>query len=266
MRVNMDSSVASDPRFKMLARKLGVDWKQAVGSCFLLWLASYDRRSERFTIIEADVAAEVDGFGLALIQVGLAHADGEDIVIHGVKARIKFLLKQAQKGRKGGVKSGVSRRKQARKQMVEPEASGSAQAYTLTPSLAQSPDHTPTQTPLPPKGDVEIVIDYLNQRTGRTGAACFRANGKTRELIEARLSEHDVRALKLVCWHKSRDWAGGDMAKHLVPKTLFRASNFAEYLPSAELELATKQGGEPKDPHKVSREDFKPAAILQRTK
>ncbi len=115
------------------------------------------------------------------------------------------------------------------------------------------------QPPKPPKGDVEIVVEYLNGQLGRTGAACFRARGKTRELIEARLADGAlVRDLRMVCWHRVREWKDDEqMAKFLRPSTLFRRSKFEEYLPQAAAAVA-EQGQGPTDPHKVSREDYKP--------
>ncbi|HEU02549.1 hypothetical protein LCGC14_0678450 [marine sediment metagenome] len=111
----------------------------------------------------------------------------------------------------------------------------------------------------PPKGDVEIVVEYLNAQLGRTGAACFRARGKTRELIEARMADGAlVRDLRMVCWHRVREWKDDEqMAKFLRPSTLFRRSKFEEYLPQAAAAVA-EQKPETTDPHKVSREDYKP--------
>src|SRR5688572_2423773 len=113
MRVNMDSSVVSDPRFKMLGKALGVTWREALGSCFLVWLACYERREDMMPEDEIDVAAECEGFAKAMLRVGLAHPGELDgtIVIHGVDSRISFLNKQRSKGKAGGAKSGKARQK-----------------------------------------------------------------------------------------------------------------------------------------------------------
>lgn len=160
MRVNMDSSIVSDPRFKIVAKRLGVSWREVIGSCFLLWLAAYERRSKCFSKIEADIAAELDGFSNALCVVGLADDNKDDTInVHGVDARISFLESQSRKGKKGGKNSGKSRHTTSEANaLATPEAyasanaqangSGSAQAYplTLTPTLSLN-------TPLPPKGE-----------------------------------------------------------------------------------------------------------------
>jgi hypothetical protein len=115
----MDSSIITDPRFKLLGKRLGISWREAVGSCFLLWTACYERRSKKLTKAEADASAEIEGFAAALIEVGLAHDDDRDkIVIHGVDARIKFLKEQQARGSNGGRNS----RKSASGKQVTTEA------------------------------------------------------------------------------------------------------------------------------------------------
>jgi hypothetical protein len=160
MRVNMDSSIASDPRFKMLGKALGVTWREVIGSCFLVWLASYERRSERFSELEADTAAEIDGFAQALCDVGLAHADGAQIVLHGVTQRISFLARQRERGKRGGKRSGTTRRgarasddengeanASTKTERREANASRTAQANTPALTLTPAPSLTPSQTP-----------------------------------------------------------------------------------------------------------------------
>lgn len=147
MRVNMDSSVASDPRFKLVAAALGVKWTEVVGSSFLLWLACYERRSERLRKVEADVAAELSGFADALVAEGLADDCGDGtIVVHGVTERIEFLKRQAERGAKGGKsKKKPGAQANAKQTLVQTLStdSQSAQANTLTLTPALS--HTPTQ-------------------------------------------------------------------------------------------------------------------------
>ena len=144
MRVNMDSSIVSDPRFKLVAADLGRTWREVVGSCFLVWLACYERRSARLPIEEADLAAEINGFSAALSRRGLADIDVNDVVIHGVKARISFLNKQSALASRGGKSSGKSTRsKTPRPEAIasgDPEAT--PEAYSHTHTHTHTPDHT----------------------------------------------------------------------------------------------------------------------------
>ena len=166
MRVNMDSSIASDPRFKKLGRALGISWREAIGSCFLVWLACYERRAGEFPADEIDIAAEIDGFAEALVAVGLAHVvDDALIALHGVDQRIEFLLKQAEKGRRGGnakAKKALAPAKQMLAERVA-NATGVAVAYTpaLTPSPAQS--HTPARGGF----DLEAIYQAYPKKVGK---------------------------------------------------------------------------------------------------
>jgi len=140
VRVNMDESIASGVRFKVVAETLGVPRTQVIGACFLVWLECYNRRSERLTIAEANAQAELPAFAEAMIEAGLAHAVDKSVDFHGVTERIEFLKAQALRGAKGGKHS----RKQANAKPTLSEGStkrlGTAKAYTLTQSLTPNRD------------------------------------------------------------------------------------------------------------------------------
>lgn len=144
VRVNVDSSVITDPRFKLLAKRLGISLREAIGSCLFVWMTCYERRTKTLETMEVDAAAEIDGFADALIGVTLAHLDARGrVVLHGVEARIRFLKEQSAKGSKGG----KNRRKSSASSQVTSEANAKhmlsekpevAQAYSLTLPLAPS--------------------------------------------------------------------------------------------------------------------------------
>jgi hypothetical protein len=158
MRVNMESSIAFDPRFKMLAKAVGVNLREVIGSCFMVWLNCYQNRSERLTSAEANASAEVDGFGEAMATCGLADDDGAGcLTIHGVKQRIRFLNSQSVRGKKGGRASAKVRKqkelaaKNSEQANAQPNskqtlhAPGSnGQASSLTPSLTPAPALSPS--------------------------------------------------------------------------------------------------------------------------
>ncbi len=145
MRVNMDSSIAFDPRFKIGAAKLGIKKNEFVGGCFHLWLHCYQSRSERLANAEANASAEIDNMAQTLVDVGLADADGADyIIVHGVRERIKFLIQQSRRGRKGGktpkkpAKTDGSERLANAKRTLK-ENIATAKAYSPAPSPALTP-------------------------------------------------------------------------------------------------------------------------------
>lgn len=127
-------------------------------------------------------------------------------------------------------------------------------------------DHDHDQRPRPytssvaPTTDVEkvrdqpqVVIDYLNERTGRVGRSKYACKGKTRELIRSRLASHSTRELRLVVWYKSREWKGTEFEKYLRPSTLFMRSKFDDYLADAEQAFAQSA---------KKKERWEPAPIL----
>lgn len=178
MRVNMDSSIVGDPRFKLVAADLGKSWREVVGSCFLVWLACYERRSERLEFDEADVAAELPGFAASLCRRGLADDLGDNSIrVHGVSARIAFLLKQEKLGRKGGKASGKTRKTKQKKieanasNHIEANASRGPQAYTpdLDLDLDLSPDLAPAQDRSDRSAAAPVESITLQELTTATG-------------------------------------------------------------------------------------------------
>lgn len=150
----MDSSIATDPRFRLVAMRLKRDRKEIVGACYLVWLACYERRSKRLRVDEADASAELEGFSEAMVDAGLASLENNSrfVVFHGVASRISFLLTQAERGKRGGRASGKARRSaklngeanasaDAKQTLQENEANASscAQAYSPSPAPAPAP-------------------------------------------------------------------------------------------------------------------------------
>lgn len=77
------------------------------------------------------------------------------------------------------------------------------------------------------KPDAVQVLQFLNEKTGRN----FEPVDETLKPIMARLrSGSTVEDLRAVIAKKCREWAGDEkMAQYLRPKTLFNATNFANY-------------------------------------
>lgn len=77
------------------------------------------------------------------------------------------------------------------------------------------------------RDQVEVIIDYLNQKTDSKYKSNSDAN---RKLINSRLSEYTMDDLKMVIDIKSKEWLGTQHQKYLRPSTLFRKSNFDNYI------------------------------------
>ena len=103
-------------------------------------------------------------------------------------------------------------------------------------------DHnTPLNPPLgETQGDSVAVLNYLNDRLAELSKAVeqplpkFKDVPNTLKNIKARLSESSRVECETVVDYLVAKWGrDGKMREYLSPKTIFRASNFADYLPKS---------------------------------
>jgi hypothetical protein len=261
----MDSSVVSDPRFKLLGKRLGVSWRDALGTCFLVWLACYDRRSERMTPDEIDVAAETEAFASAMVSVGLAHysADRKTVIVHGVTARIKFLKQQSARGKNGGKASGKNRRNGNKDNGIgdeanaEANASGTAQAYSLALAQAQAlaPAQKTEDEPAKPAGPVrkrfepptvDQVRDYCRERKNTIDPELFHAHYAANGWVQAGGQPIKNWKMAVVTWEKNRRARDGSAAPP-VKQTVLSDFDVAHgtYNPTGPFQYRTKKCGDP---------------------
>lgn len=82
--------------------------------------------------------------------------------------------------------------------------------------------------------DCVAILDFLNVKQGSS----YRPIDANLKLIAARLNEgYEVQDFKSVIARKINEWGGTDMAKFIRPKTLFNATNFANYVGELGTEL-----------------------------
>lgn len=274
MRVNMDGSVASDPRFKLVAAALGVPWTQVAGSCYCVWLTCYERRSKRLRKVEADVAAELSGFADALVAEKLATDCGDGTIeIHGVEKRIAFLNAQAERGSKGGKKR---KKSETSKRLANASATASdtvrnAQANTPTPAPdlspapapALDPPHPPRGADPPssrrrkPKGSWPPEVRDATERFVAAFNGCLqrscRVEGWEPSVKRVLAEGYGEAQLRAVAWWAGQEWGDDDeWRKRVSPKTLLKLQSsqgnrtFPEYLALAsELWRDTHDGQTP---------------------
>lgn len=97
MRVNFDSKALGDPRFLRLAGRLKIARPEAWGRILPVWMHAYENRSALMATADVDALAELEGFGAALADVGLAECIEGQLRLCGVRDRIEFLLQQDEK-------------------------------------------------------------------------------------------------------------------------------------------------------------------------
>ena len=77
-----------------------------------------------------------------------------------------------------------------------------------------------------PKSNAKEILNFLNEKTGKQ----YQPVDANINLILARLKEYDEKSLMQVIAKKTREWSTDDkMCQFLRPKTLFNATNFANY-------------------------------------
>lgn len=267
MRVNMDSSVVSDARFKKLSKLLGIAFEHGIGSCFMVWLTCYERRSEVMATDEVDLAAGIDGFASAMVQAGIAHEDEPGFVlIHGVHTRIAFLKKQKSKGKAGGAKSGQVRQTRENKaneayasqktEPVEANGSGAAQAYSPAPALSPAP--ASSAAPPGEAGQPREVFDPLreSERHRKDFEAAWNASGlrPVRRLTHTLWSRLD--ALLLIpewaaCWREAlvkagkNPWLAAGVGRRngpLDPSEFLANDDFADSILRGKLDQHSRDG------------------------
>ena len=96
------------------------------------------------------------------------------------------------------------------------------------PQLAHSDtdSYSDTSKPMSGKPDPKAILIFLNEKTGKK----YQPVKANLSLISARLKEYSEDQLRQVIAKKCREWGTDDkMAQYLRPKTLFNATNFANY-------------------------------------
>ena len=91
------------------------------------------------------------------------------------------------------------------------------------------------------KYNYQEIIDYLNEKTGKT----YKAVKTNNQLINARYEEgYTLEDFKAVIDYKTSKWKGTEWEKYLRPSTLFSAKNFENYVneaPRRSIECTSKE-------------------------
>lgn len=128
---------------------------------------------------------------------------------------------------------------------------------TNTPKAPRGKKTKPDKPKLDPvvEKQVDQIIDHLNERLGNKNGEGFRkSTGSTRKAIRARIKQSSYLACIAVIDVKANEWLGGDYEKYLRPSTLFRPSNFEEYLTQARQEYRRKHNHKMTDRERDQKE------------
>ncbi len=165
-RVNMEQSVFSDPRYRVLARELGVDVWSAIGRMTMVWnhcqeTCSHVLREEIVNHLFEDAPQLSEA--LLKSELGKKHRHG--IYISGSRGRIEWLENKRRAGRKNGKKGGRPKKtdpkpteNQDRLRTETPPAP--APALAPAPAVEDEKKKTPSESSKKPSAK-ELVESFV---------------------------------------------------------------------------------------------------------
>lgn len=268
-RVNLDDSVWTSTRVRRLARRRGWNMRETVGTLAAVWNEAYGAKSPNMSPEDVDTAAEADGFAADMVAERLAfeRPDGQ-VRLAGVEERIEYLIRQAERGRKGGLtrakreadaKQTLERMPKRPSSLPPPPALApdlhalvSADSGSPPPNESQQSKSMSADADAPPKGkakgkrpkphghahgptreelaSVSVVLEKLGARTG----VRYQLSKAHTALITARLrdgfSEMDLRAIIGYCAVEKGWLEDPKMRPYLRPETLFGPETVHRYV------------------------------------
>lgn len=233
VRVNVDESALTDPRFRRLARYLAITFFEVIGRVVPVWMTAYNRRSATLTTEDVDIAADRDGFAAAMVRADLAEqVDELRVRVRGVTERIQFLMSQVSKAKRRW----DSRSNANRDADVHAEAHADADAPALPGdsrsnavgdaySLALA---TGSGSKDPARELAAVAIAEINKIAGSRYQADSAETVKNATTLARRgVATDDVRRVIAAKW---AEWSKSDqMRAQFKPSVLLRPNNFIRY-------------------------------------
>ncbi len=229
-RINVEDSLANDPRFQAIVFKIGL--KLAYGEWVLIAkLAQRYWKEEKLIPKNIYKLGEYDA---SFIDSGLVQEKENGYYLAGSEEYFAWILAKVKNGQKGGRPSKNNNLKKATNNLNESYKNPPTPTPTPTPTLLKN-INSPVDTGRNEKIDInkifrEEIIDYLNQKTNRK----YRASSlKAKRHINARIQEgYCIDDFKSVIDKKVAQWLHDPkMNDYLRPQTLF-GTNFDDYLNS----------------------------------
>lgn len=105
--VRIERKSFNDPRFKFLAKRLGVSLFDAVGRMAFVWSYCTEHETYFITPEAIDIIAEFENFSEVICEqnIGLGEKTSKGIRIRGTRGRIEWLAKLRKNSIKGGLKT-----------------------------------------------------------------------------------------------------------------------------------------------------------------
>lgn len=220
--IKMRISLAEDPAVIAIASTLGESEFSIVGRLHHLWgwadVQSRDGHAPGVTDAWINRYVQRDGFAQAMVDVGWLVIDESGVLFP------KFSRHNGKSAKERGL---AAERKRNQREKITQDA-GQRSRSQRDKSVTREEKRRSKEL-MPGKPDVAAaeIIEYLNAKAGTR----FRPVKANLALVKARMAEgaspEDCRA---VIESKIAEWLGDEkMAQYLRPKSLFNATNFAQY-------------------------------------
>jgi uncharacterized phage protein (TIGR02220 family) len=224
VRVNVDESALTDPRFQRLRRYLSITFHEGIGRAVPVWMTAYNRRSAIMTTEDVDIAADLDGFAGAMVRADLAEqVDESHVRLRGVEDRIQFLLKQVAKARKRWDNQGNAGGDAGAYAVALPrdnQGNAGGDAYSLALDQSQTQDSACALA--------DVAVAEINRLAGTRYQADSAGTLKdAKALAREGVTSDDLRRVIAAKWS---EWSKSDqMRAQVKPSVLLRPSNFRKY-------------------------------------
>lgn len=201
---------------------------------------------------DLDISLAADYDGPDFVEKVIAAGFIDDVFprkLHDWKDHQGWIVKAPERkaqAKRAAAISWESRRKRQRQPHADSNATSNAESNNQQYSL-------PTPNPTLPNlslGEENVlfgqIITDLNSVTKRSGRQMFRVGEKVKSDIRARLKDgYKLDDFKHVHRVKAQEWTGSNMEVHLNPGTLYRKSNFPNYVAQKMTTTPKEQYGKP---------------------
>ncbi len=167
MRINLDESAFSDPRFVKLGKLLGFNRYAAIGHVTAVWMRCYTECCPDIPVEDIDTLTEIQGFSQAMVSARLADptepVEGQECVrVRGVTDRVEWLHRQRELGRRGGIQ-------RANNRSARPFEANASQGLKASRVRPQAQTSLPLKPSLAPDLALALAPDLAPDHPGDSG-------------------------------------------------------------------------------------------------
>lgn len=239
-RINIEDSLALDERFRFLTKLVGCEFK-AFGICYRLWRIAQNYWVPNKLPIPKNIM-DLSGLPLKeLFDAQLITFIEGGVYAHGSENQFEWLISCHENGKKGGrpkkINNLIKPDPNQTLTRLKPSSSSSSSSSNINKYIVRQaePDISFVENKTAVNNDIDEykeAIEYLNSKTGKKFNPASKNNvSLIQKLFKEKYTSEDI---KSVVDYRLETW-GDDpkMREYLRPSTIFRLSNFENYVVEA---------------------------------